>query len=200
MHPRGSSGGIRLLASCAILSACAACGETTLRDLAHKKLAVGSWPDVDPRLFLTLGYDTTNACHSPTSVRATVNGVMLSSSPGGPIYSEGHQTGCAFPSFFSAPGVTIPPNADGEYAVVLSDSSVQIAARFGDFFGPAVATLRSPSGGIAHPQDQVVVDFSLAPKVNTFGTSSVIPPTFSKTMSTPFAVAARKSALNDSAL
>ena len=93
---------------------------------------------------------------------------MLSSSPGGPIYSEGHQTGCAFPSFFLAPGVTTPPNADGEYAVVLSDSSMQISARFGDFFGPAVATLRSPSGGIAHPQDQVVVDFSPAPKVNTF--------------------------------
>ncbi len=169
MNPRGSCG-IRQLARCAILSACAACGSTTLKDLAHKQLGARFESDSSYLVFeAVLGYDTTNGCHSFASVRATVNGVPLSNSPGGPVFSEGQQTGCNFPSFLLLAGVTIPPSADGEYAEVLSDGSMQILARFGDFLAPAMATLLSPIGRIAHPQDQVIVDFSPAPHVFTSG-------------------------------
>jgi hypothetical protein len=49
--------------------------------------------------------------------------------------------------------------------VLVSDSSMQIFAEFGDFLAPARATLRSPVQRIAHPQDQVVVDFAPPPTV-----------------------------------
>lgn len=170
MNPRESAYGIRWLARCAILSACAACVGTGLKDLADKKAVAYSDPDRTPSFIVALGYDIeASGCHSLSSVHASVNGVALVGSPNGPTYAEGHVVGCNFPGFALAPGDTLPPSADGQYEVVMFDSSMRISAKFGDFFGPATATLRSPSSRIAHPQDEIIVDFSPAPTVYTVG-------------------------------
>jgi hypothetical protein len=158
-----------LLAECAVLSACAACGDTTLKDLAHRKLEAVSRPDAYPSIAVFFFYDATHGCYTASSVRGAVNGVTLSVTPGGPTYADEEVTGCSLPEFWLPSGATIPPGADSEYEVVLSDGSMKISAKFGDLFGPATATLRSPSVRIAHPQDEVIVDFSPAPIAHFLG-------------------------------
>ena len=175
MEPRVSScAAIRLLA-CAILAGCGGCGGTTLKDLAHKKLVASSMlgittvsgEEVIPFAIL-LHHE--GECHAVTSVSATVNGVALRWEPGGgPVYyAEGQPIGCREPGGYLPLGAELPPSADGRHTVLLSDSSMQIEGEFGDFLIPASASLRSPTGRIAHPQDEVVVDFSPPPGVFNF--------------------------------
>ena len=174
MEPRVSSrAAIRLLA-CAIVG-CGGCGGTTLKDLAHKRLVAGSTlgvttpsgAEVSP--FVVVLYHESE-CHAVTSLSATVNGVALRTAPGGgPVYyAEGQPSGCQMPAAYLPLGAELPPIADGRYTVLLSDSSMQIEAEFGDFLIAASASLRSPTGRIAHPQDEVVVDFSPPPGVFNF--------------------------------
>jgi len=172
MDARGSSHEIYVFARCVILLACGGCGGPTLKDLAHKQLEASSAPDVHIQgnaitaFNVAIGYED-KECFSLTSAHATVNGVALRSFPGGVTYytDDGHPGGCSVPYFALPTGDPLAPNPDGRYTVLVSDSSMQLSAEFGDFLAPATATLRSPVERIAHPQDQVVVDFAPPPTV-----------------------------------